>query len=690
MTTAAMDQVSDGTPADLIPPPVDADVSRRRFARATVIGLAAVGIPYLWILWDLWTSTYDPLRRVSPSDFYDLQGHAMLAGHLYVPDGSLGIEAFLHHGHQYTYFGIFPSLLRLPVLAVTHSLDGQLTAPSMLLAWIATGGFTALLLWRVRIQIRGSAIMGVAEAACCGVLVAVVNGGSVLLYLAATPKVSHEDLAWSVALTVGALFALVGVLERPTSRRMALVALLVVCASLNRSPTGYATIIATLFEAVWFGLGRSGREQRGAAVPLAIIGVGAFALVGLVNWAKLGLPYGLSEADQVWTHVNAHRRLYLASNGGSAFALHYLPSTLKAYLQPAGITVSSHFPFLGLPTAPATAVGTVVLDQTYPTASVPASMPLLTVLGIWGAVSAFRPHPFGQVQGMRLLLVAAAAATAGVLLFGYVAERYLADFLPFLVLASTIGLVDIWRRFDGRSRRARVLCVLAVSVLGVFGIWANLGAAITPSGLWTSTQANAFVAAQRSLGGTPAVRTGATLPYWAPAGTLFATSSCTGLYVSNGFDFSNVPGQKLQHETWIPVERPAGTLHLLDVTWTGAVAAGAPAAVLATYGTTRLELEPTGNYRARLVLRGPDLPDLTYPPSDTPPFTVRPGVPLHIAVTTDPNLHTIQAGVHGGAIQYVLPGSGPLVVAGDPQLNVVARDLAGSPMQLCRELTATR
>ena len=294
---------------------------RTRFVRAVVVALVAVGIPYLWILWDLWTGTADPLRAVSPSNFYDLQGHAMLSGHLYVPAGSLGIEAFLNGGHQYTYFGIFPSLIRLPVLALTHSFDGRLTAPLMLAAWIVTGILTSLLLWRVRIQIRGAAVVGVAEAVCCGILVAAVNG-SVLLYLAATPKVSHEDLAWSVALTVGALFALVGVAERPSGRRMALAALFVVCAALDRSPTGYACILATFLLAAWFALGRSGPDTRRSAAPLAAIAIGALALAGLVNWAKLGMPFGLSEADQVWTRINAHRRLYLASNGGNAFALH--------------------------------------------------------------------------------------------------------------------------------------------------------------------------------------------------------------------------------------------------------------------------------------------------------------------------------------------------------------------------------
>jgi hypothetical protein len=662
--------------------------SRTRFVRAVVVALVAVGIPYLWILWDLWTGTADPLRAVSPSNFYDLQGHAMLSGHLYVPAGSLGIEAFLNGGHQYTYFGIFPSLIRLPVLALTHSFDGRLTAPSMLAAWIVTGILTSLLLWRVRIQIRGEAVVGVAEAVCCGILVAAVNG-SVLLYLAATPKVSHEDLAWSVALTVGALFALVGVAERPSGRRMALAALFVVCAALDRSPTGYACILATFLLAAWFALGRSGPDTRRRAVPLTAIAVGALALGGLVDWAKLGMPFGLSEANQVWTQINAHRRLYLASNGGNAFALHYLPSTLVAYLQPAGISVSAHFPFLSLPTGPARAVGAVVLDQTYPTASVPASWPLLFLLGVWGVVTAFRPRPVGRVQPLRLLLVATAAGTAGVLLFGYIADRYLADFLPFFALAAMIGMVDVWRRLDGRGRRARSAVVAVVAVVGAFGLWVNIGAAVTPSALWTATQAKGFVAAQRSLGGTPTVERGATLPYWAPAGTLFATGDCSGLYVSSGFDYATVPGEQLEHETWDTVQGPADSSHSLEVTWNGPITAGGRPATIATYGTTRVELEPVGTDRVRLTLRGPDLADLSFPPTTTAPVTMEPGRPYGFTIVTDPELHSIEVGGIGVGLQYPLPGSGPFAPGTGPEATVVARTPATAPDDLCRQLTGS-
>ncbi len=84
----------------------------------------------------------------------------MFAGHLWLFKPGIGIEGFIHDGREYTYFNLFPTLIRMPILAFTHSLDGKLTAPSRLVAWLLTGLFASMLLWRVRILIRGQVAMG--------------------------------------------------------------------------------------------------------------------------------------------------------------------------------------------------------------------------------------------------------------------------------------------------------------------------------------------------------------------------------------------------------------------------------------------------------------------------------------------------------------------------------------------------
>ena len=331
------------------PPRSPVELSRRRFTIAVIVGTAIILPALLWMMWDLWSGSVNVLRSVPYDYFYDLQARAMFHGHLYLPNGKMGIEAFVHNGRDYTYFGIFPSLIRMPILLVTSRLDGQMTGPSILVAWMLTALFSSLMLWRARILIRGEALVGRAEAASYGALMATIMGGSVVLYLAATPFVYSEDFAWSVPLTVGSLFALLGVLERPSRGRVAASGLLILCANLDRTPPGWALSITAFLVAGWFALGRGGASNRRWALPLLAVGIVPFLVSSAVTYAKFGIPVGLPMADQVWATVNAHRRYFLAANGGKAFSFGFLPSTLWAYLQPFGIRVGALFPFITPP-----------------------------------------------------------------------------------------------------------------------------------------------------------------------------------------------------------------------------------------------------------------------------------------------------------------------------------------------------
>jgi hypothetical protein len=527
--------------------------NRRRFALVSVASLGLALIPYLWVLWN---GRFDPLRTAWPtglaSNFYDLQARALFHGHWDVPKGSLGIEAFVVDGRHYMFFGPVPAVLRMPVMAITDSLDGKLTAPSMLLAWFATGLFSALLLWRVRVLLRGPAVLGRAEAAAMGVLLATITSGSVLLYLAALPWVYHEDFAWGAALAIAALFALLGVLERPSTVRVIATGALILLTLLTRVSLGWGCAIAAILAAIWFAAGRGGEGARRWWLPMLAAGLLPVALGVAVNWIKFGMPFGVDMHTQVFTSINAHRRHVLASNGGRLWTPAFAPSTAWAYFRPDGLRLTAVFPFVTLPANPAHGVGGEVLDQTYRTGSVTAAMPLLFLLGVWGMVTTFRPRPTGRSKALRILLVGAAAGTAAVFLWGYISFRYTTEFLPFFVVAGAVGLVDLWRRAGGRTRAVRIGALIAVAAVGVFSVAANLLIVNSPTDpvAWQGGRVRSYVELQKSLSdrtGHPLddnVMRGARLPRHAPADQLFVVGNCTGLYISTGEDEHN----------WIPVE----------------------------------------------------------------------------------------------------------------------------------------
>jgi hypothetical protein len=673
--------------------------SRRRFIISSLVATAVTAVPYVWILWGLWGSP-DPLRQtIYEENFYDLQARAMFHGHLWLANGSIGIEAFVHGGHQYTYFGLFPSIIRMPILAVTSSLDGRLTAPCMLLAWLLTALFVSLLLWRVRMVMRGGAILGRLEATAFGLLIATVLGGTILMFLAATPFVFNEDLAWSVCLTIGSLFALLGVVERPSWGRVAFSFVLVLAANLDRATTGWACVAAAVLIGIWFGLKRLGAENRRWCLPMVGVGIVPLAVGCAVNYSKFGVLFGVSNYEQVWTHVNAYRRKFLAANHNAEEGIIFVPSNLLAYLRPDGIHLTSYFPFITLPPSPATALSGVLFDRRYRTASLPSSTPLLFLLSLWGLVTAFRPHPLGRVALTRILLLSAGGAGAALMLWGYIAPRYLGDFVPFITLASAVAMVDIWRRLQRRPRSVRLGATVVIGVVALYCVAANIGMAITPNEEWNTTQVLNFVDAQKSvsdLTGTnlsDRVQRGGALPTWAPADQLYVVGACSGLYISNGEDYSTVPSEQFQRTTWMAVERGPQFQHTFHMTFLAPPAGSVESVSLVRTGSRTVEAHETlaGPGRVMVIfgLYGRTGPD--YAGS----VVERSGSSHDVVVTTDTAKHLVEVTVGERAVldRSLIVGT-PIVAtpgvsrsAGSPPaLTAVNTTPLTSGTTLCRSL----
>jgi len=675
---------------------------RRRFTYAALGGVVVASVPFLWLLMNDWTGTYDPLRSIPYfGNFYDEQAQAIMHGHLWVPTGSLGIEGFVHDGHTFTYFGLLPSLLRIPVILAAPSLTGRLTAPSILLAWLLTGLFASMLIWRVRIMLRGSVALGRAEAICLGVLVATIMGGSVLLFLGAAPWVYDEDIAWAVPVTIATLFVFLGILNFPSRGQLVAASGLILAGVLGRQSAALACIVGALIIAGWFYFGRDDPEHRRWALPMVAVGLVPFAVSCVVNWLKFGtVVNGLPLAIQVWTKVNAHRRIFLASTGGKGYSFHFFPTTLWTYFQPFGLHVQSTFPFLTLPVSSPHVFGGYVVDILYPTASVPASMPLLFFLSVWGLLVTFRRHPGRGRALMRIPLIVAAGATFVDFELGYIAPRYLADFLPFLVLGGAIGFIDLWQRWEQRAS-ARKAGVAALVALAVFSLVANLGIALSTTVEWTSTQAMNYLHAIKAVSdatGHPLanqVHRGSALPFWAPANEVFVVGDCAGLYISSGINFQIVPTFQIERSTWVTVEQGTAFDTTLNVTFNtppSTLGAGVP---LLRIGLDTVFVRSVGHGQVQVVLGDPRYPFFG------PPFKPVLGAPYSTRVVTNTVLHMVTVTMgYGVVLNGVLSGAAfgapvevqpPHDVLGFPAPLTVRREpTPPADMSLCRSLLKDR
>jgi hypothetical protein len=192
-------------------------------------------------------------------------------------------------------------------------------------------------------------------------------------------------------------------------------------------------------------------------------------------------------------------------------------------------------------------------------------MPLLFLLGCFGLIVAFRRGAPRQAGPVRIVLLGAGASTAGIFLWGYISNRYLAELMPIVILASIVGLIELWRRLDTKPPRPRHRALAAIAILGVFGMVANLAIASTPPDPFAAggQRIHDYVATQKAISdltGHPLagyITRGSRLPRLAPADQLFVVGNCDALFISTGE----------ADITWVPVEVRELTV---DITFHGA------------------------------------------------------------------------------------------------------------------------
>jgi hypothetical protein len=535
--------------------------------------LAAGSLSALAIdLWMLAGPGWGLTRDTAPlGAFYDVQARAFLDGHLAVPASAVGFEGFEVDGATYIYYGPVLALLRLPLLLVTHRLDGRLTQLSMLLALVVLLVAGCALYERVRGLLRPAAAVTRGELALAFMFALALGAGSVALYLAATPAVYEETELWGAALGVAAFVAIVAVVERPTVARVLGAGLLATLTVNTRVSVGLGPIVALAVLGVAAGAGLAasrgralafvasfgprGAPRRAIVVALTIATLVPLVSSAAVNQAKFDRPFGLPMDKQVATRLDANRRAALAANDGTIFGPQFVPTTLLAAARPDAVGSLRAFPFVGLPAHLPHVVGDVRFDTLQRSLSAPTSMPLLCLLTLVALAGLARR---AQWRPVLAVLVAAATGYVGALTIAYVTTRYLADLLPFLALGAVAGLQVLLAR--GVSRR---VLLWGAGALVVVGLVTNGATGLVDqrlvSPLSSERDRAAFVRAQddvdRFLGRRPAgVRASARLPATAPgrAGDLLVLGRCDGLYAASAFG------------RWLSVERtPATGYHVL-------------------------------------------------------------------------------------------------------------------------------
>jgi hypothetical protein len=392
--------------------------------------------------------TFNPAyQQIGPGfadNYFFAQANALLHGHLNVPPAAIPAECFVYHGRCYGYFGLTPSILRVPFLPLLNGANNSYTPVFMTVA--LTLGVTSAL------GIAAHILRDVPRTRVTSVLwasIAVgIGPGSALLMLA-RPAVYEEAIAWAIAFGLVAVYLFLQWWSNPR-RSWAVLLVISLTLSTNARPT-------TLPLGVLLGAGilvrsfthpdRSRRCIRAVLLAGIVAILPVFAALG-AWWLKFRTPVPSVLLDQQiggpgaapwWLAI---RRL----NHNHLQGVRFLPTALVAYLRPDDISLSSAFPFFNLRFGPLAGTRYIGIPEgsmyVEPFSTITNDMPLAVLMLFAGAgygvrvlrarTTVLRAEARSVLESpLTYCLLGTAAAACVMLSSGWLTNRYVGDLFPF-------------------------------------------------------------------------------------------------------------------------------------------------------------------------------------------------------------------------------------------------------------------
>jgi hypothetical protein len=400
--------------------------------------------------------SFDPSSAIRSDYFFTAQTDALLRGRLWVEPNSVGgNECIYFAGKCYGYFGLTPSILRIPILLVI----GQSTQSfAVLMIPIASGlAFGASLdLCRqfakpMTRQLRGVVFMCIAALA--------LGPGSVLVILA-DPFLYQEAIVWSIAFVMLAVNCYWRWLHSDNNRYLWFSVLFCIFAA------GARPTIVLVGVVIGFSLFITHRKHVSLRSNISVVALGFIVLPALFSFGTLFVKFG-----QPSPPANAYRNptgTQVESSGrcwpGIENHPKYLPTNLFAYFRPDAVRLYREWPNVRFrfnicdgPNRPTylwpLKVGEMYVEKT---TSLPNTMPIpLLAAGIASCVAIRR-------RRTKELLLLVAVATSGLLASTTMAmtSRYLGDFYPLLATGMAMSATML-----GSAKRKSTLVALTCVVL---------------------------------------------------------------------------------------------------------------------------------------------------------------------------------------------------------------------------------
>jgi hypothetical protein len=460
----------------------DDPVVRRLSSRT---GFAAViSIVAVYYLFLLSIGTFQLFAPESLDQVFNSVLMHLVRGEFNVDSGAIQFEASIRNGKTYTYFGVFPALLRLLALPFTDIVRAHLARLSCLAAMVI---FVALQL-RTLLLVHDTLPTRNQKSEFFAVMaVAIVLSGP-QIYLLAVAWVYHEPILWAGVMAAAFnLIILRAALGCGGLRTVDLV-LLSVLAGLSlhaRVPIGVALCVGTVFLIVRTAWSHFAPEDGSRLLaretvfvkqipamlsdpsiwlPILVLGMAA-VFIGLINFGRWGSPFKF-EGDLQDTRL-------IQTNPDLLTIFRHYGTFSVGRIWVGALYYATGVPWL-LKNVPPFAE---ILHARYVTIDAPPITPLLTnpLMIFFGGIGLYRlwwkPElRAGSLAILRLSLIGHSAAVVLILAVCFLTLRYRFDLMPFVTLAAFIGYrsFSITAAATSQTCQRRVrLAAMGLCVLGI-------------------------------------------------------------------------------------------------------------------------------------------------------------------------------------------------------------------------------
>jgi hypothetical protein len=404
--------------------------------------------------------------------FFTAQAEAILSGRLWIDRSDGAGECFVADDQCYGYFGLTPSLLRIPFLSVAN---GAGMTEFFVIVGLLAGIAGSLMLVHV---IFGGILRGLDSGwSKLAFVSALVIAGPGNLWVQLTRATGYEEaIVWASTFSTWGLVALVLWWRTGESRWLGFATLAFVLGANSRPSVVPLAIAAATIVAVYLVAKR--KTLRDSRAVAWIVSMAVLPLVSMVGvwFAKFGTfvpSLAINESvlqSSKWSRV-------LSANGGHDSWWGFIPTNLVQYLRPdslvwadgqlAAVRPGREDPLI-LP--PLEGMGIFVTPMASVTALVPVVV-LLIAVALWRTprlLSALSPEPLPRMVSVGIALagwapIALLAINAGV------QNRYMGDLAPAIAVTAAFGCVAL-ADARGINRRVRPLLVVAIAILAIAGV----------------------------------------------------------------------------------------------------------------------------------------------------------------------------------------------------------------------------